>query len=197
MLQNIAFSLIFSSTICLITALDFFTSDESQSHRTKNEDSFLTTYNSGSENKSEDEIYLHHVPINVETIPLLNQKEGGGIILINIPGVVDYAIGIRPDNHNLALGSTRYRGEIINDDRLFILGENGNVGIGTPDPKEKLEVIGNIKVRNATIRSGPSSPEGIIGGEIGDIYLRIDGGPGSTLYVKEEGSGTKSGWTGK
>ena len=56
---------------------------------------------------------------------------------------------------------------------------------------------GNIKVGNATIKSGTGSPEGAVTGYVGDLYLRTDGGSGSTLYVKESGIGTTTGWVGK
>jgi hypothetical protein len=73
----------------------------------------------------------------------------------------------------------------------------GNVGIGTTAPTEKLEVVGNIKVGNATIRSGSGSPEGVVTGNVGDLFLRTDGSAGSALYVKESGSGTNTGWIAK
>ena len=34
-------------------------------------------------------------------------------------------------------------------------------------------------------------------GNVGDIFQRLDGTPGKTLYVKEKGDGTKTGWTAK
>lgn len=34
-------------------------------------------------------------------------------------------------------------------------------------------------------------------GNVGDIFQRLDGTPGNTLYVKEKGEGTKTGWTAK
>jgi hypothetical protein len=44
--------------------------------------------------------------------------------------------------------------------------------------------------------SGTGSPEGRIIAPIGSLYTRTDGSPGSTLYVKESGSGS-TGWTAK
>lgn len=38
------------------------------------------------------------------------------------------------------------------------------------------------------------SPEGVVYGSVGDECLRIDGGAGSTLYVKESGAVTNTGW---
>lgn len=45
--------------------------------------------------------------------------------------------------------------------------------------------------------SGAGSPEGVISGSVGDVYTRTDGGAGSTLYVKESGEGTSTGWVAK
>lgn len=46
------------------------------------------------------------------------------------------------------------------------------------------------------IFSGNGSPEGSVSASIGSIYLRLDGGVGTTLYVKESGIGT-TGWSAK
>ena len=46
------------------------------------------------------------------------------------------------------------------------------------------------------VRSGSGSPEGSLTAPIGSVYLRLDGGAGSTLYVKESGSGNV-GWASK
>lgn len=47
-----------------------------------------------------------------------------------------------------------------------------------------------------TLLSGSGSPEGNFAAPTGTLYLRSDGGAGSTLYVKESGNGVH-GWTGK
>jgi hypothetical protein len=47
-----------------------------------------------------------------------------------------------------------------------------------------------------TIQSGTGNPEGIITGVVGSLFLRTDGGSGTTLYVKESGTGT-TGWASK
>jgi len=36
-----------------------------------------------------------------------------------------------------------------------------------------------------------------VAGDVGDLYQRLDGGPGATLYVKESGTQTAAGWTAK
>lgn len=46
------------------------------------------------------------------------------------------------------------------------------------------------------IKFGKGSPEGIIAAPIGSTYHRIDGGAGTSFYVKESGTGN-TGWVGK
>lgn len=46
------------------------------------------------------------------------------------------------------------------------------------------------------IKFGKGSPEGIIAAPVGSTYHRIDGGAGTSFYVKESGNG-KIGWVGK
>lgn len=40
------------------------------------------------------------------------------------------------------------------------------------------------------------SPEGVVTADVGRLYVRSDGGIGSTLYVKESGS-SNTGWAAK
>ena len=52
-------------------------------------------------------------------------------------------------------------------------------------------------VTTTTIRSGVGTPEGSVHGNVGQLYLRLDGGTSTTLYVKESGAGTNTGWVAK
>jgi hypothetical protein len=55
-----------------------------------------------------------------------------------------------------------------------------------------------LTVNGMTIHTGDGSPESVVVAPIGSIYLRLDGGAGSTLYVKEAAdiAGDKSqGWS--
>lgn len=45
-------------------------------------------------------------------------------------------------------------------------------------------------------REGTGSPEGVVAAPVGTLYRRLDGGAGSTLYVKESGTGN-TGWSAK
>ena len=42
--------------------------------------------------------------------------------------------------------------------------------------------------------SGTGSPEGALVGWIGDVYTRRNGGAGTSVYIKESGAGTDTGW---
>ena len=44
---------------------------------------------------------------------------------------------------------------------------------------------------------GKGSPEGVIRANVGSLYLRQDGGAGTTLYVKESGKNNQTGWAAK
>lgn len=46
------------------------------------------------------------------------------------------------------------------------------------------------------IRAGSGSPEGVVTAPVGSLYLRSDGGDGTSMYVKESGTGN-TGWVGK
>ncbi len=49
---------------------------------------------------------------------------------------------------------------------------------------------------DATQRAGTGSPGGVVTAPVGTMYLRKDGGAGTTLYVKETGAGN-TGWAAK
>jgi hypothetical protein len=59
-----------------------------------------------------------------------------------------------------------------------------------------LRVHGPVRMVNGvevTVTAGQGSPEGRVSAPVGSLYLRADGGPGNSLYVKESGTGS-SGW---
>ena len=47
-----------------------------------------------------------------------------------------------------------------------------------------------------TLRQGSGSPQSVVAAPVGTLFLRTDGGTGSTLYVKESGTGN-TGWVAK
>ena len=54
----------------------------------------------------------------------------------------------------------------------------------------------DISVKGVLILSGAGDPNGAALAPVGSLYLRSDGGAGTTLYVKESGTGS-SGWVAK
>lgn len=56
-----------------------------------------------------------------------------------------------------------------------------------------LQILGN----GIIVRAGSGSPEGVATANRGSLYLRTDGGANSTLYVKESGTQTTTGWIAK
>lgn len=66
------------------------------------------------------------------------------------------------------------------------------VRVGGPDTTPAT-----IATVGALVRSGNGDPEGAIVGSVGDLWLRLNGGAGTTLYVKESGAATNTGWAAK
>lgn len=56
--------------------------------------------------------------------------------------------------------------------------------------------LGTDAIEGSKILTGTGDPNGLIARKVGSLYLRLDGGAGSTLYVKESGSGN-TGWVSK
>ena len=50
---------------------------------------------------------------------------------------------------------------------------------------------------NLGVLQGNGSPAGVVIADVGTLYRRLDGGAGTSLYVKESGSGTAAGWAAK
>lgn len=59
-----------------------------------------------------------------------------------------------------------------------------------------LTMYDNNNVDGGKIATGAGSPEGVVSAKKGSLYMRIDGGAGTSLYVKESGS-SSTGWVAK
>lgn len=79
-----------------------------------------------------------------------------------------------------------------------------NLRLGKPGPAAiilmalvfmaQVGFYSKIRLNQAcTIQTGSGTPEGTVTGAVCDLYLRTNGGTGTTLYVKESGSGN-TGW---
>jgi hypothetical protein len=79
-----------------------------------------------------------------------------------------------------------------------IYGGGGTTNSVDVDSGGNLTVAGRLSVSGttATIRAGTGTPESVVTANVGSIYLRTDGGAGTTLYIKESGAGN-TGWVAK
>jgi hypothetical protein len=74
---------------------------------------------------------------------------------------------------------------------------------GTPQLQDQSWVIAaslissNPYIPAWQVISGVGSPNGVVSGSPGALYVNTSGGSGTTLYVKESGAGTNTGWVGK
>lgn len=69
------------------------------------------------------------------------------------------------------------------------------------DSADKASVIWfqwfqEVAQRLSFVQVGTGDPTGVVAAPVGTLFLRLDGGAGTTLYVKEAGTGT-AGWAAK
>jgi len=57
--------------------------------------------------------------------------------------------------------------------------------------------VGFAPAPTSTWQTGAGSPNGVVTGSPGDLYTNTNGGANSTLWVKESGVGTNTGWVAK
>lgn len=54
-----------------------------------------------------------------------------------------------------------------------------------------------LAAHDLRVKFGTGSPEGLVVADRGTIYMRTDGGIGTTMYSKEAGDGLATGWEAK
>lgn len=69
----------------------------------------------------------------------------------------------------------------------------GVAGVESTPAQINARILGPVTIDNNLIRRGAGSPESVVTGVIGDIWIRTDGGAGTIEYVKESGTGN-TGW---
>lgn len=74
-------------------------------------------------------------------------------------------------------------------------GPNGFIAQVWFDWLNNLRAI--VLVLSGAVRVGTGAPGGVVIGSVGNLWLRTDGGAGSTFYVKESGNNTTAGWVAK
>lgn len=106
-----------------------------------------------------------------------------------------------PNNlNNLDPKSESFKSALISN--LENIGEsinnlaNENIRSGASISWQKIDFNNSPFVRNDYIKIGLGDPENVLIAPIGSIYLRTDGGAGTTFYVKESGTGN-TGWVAK
>ena len=78
---------------------------------------------------------------------------------------------------------------------LFMAGVFGFAGAGA-QPFDTFHEMTRILLGDGDCEfsTGAGSPEGVVTGDVCDLFVRTDGGAATTLYIKESGSGN-TGWT--
>jgi hypothetical protein len=79
--------------------------------------------------------------------------------------------------------------------RPFGTADTQDIGTAANDVRD-IYLSRDIYVNTTKWSSGSGSPEGVKTAPIGSLYTRTDGGAGTTLYVKESGTGN-TGWVAK
>jgi hypothetical protein len=129
-------------------------------------------------------------PNNID-IPL-----AGTVTLQIPPGFVAAAQNYVPTEYEVAL--VPLAGPINSRRAVQLVTSEGETaalnGVRVGGPATTPATISTV---GALIRSGNGDPETVITGSVGDLWLRLDGGAGTTLYVKESGAATNTGWVGK
>jgi hypothetical protein len=77
--------------------------------------------------------------------------------------------------------------------------------VGLPNLPEKAVLVGGASSRGGTAAgsgagrflAGLGDPNNSVLGNVGDMFQRLDGAPGTTLYIKEAGNNTNTDWTPK
>ena len=64
-------------------------------------------------------------------------------------------------------------------------------------PLASPPLTGTPTINGVAIRTGSGNPNSVVTGNPGDLYLNTAGGIFTTLYVKQSGTGTNTGWVGK
>lgn len=128
---------------------------------------------------------------------------GAGISVdLNNPASTATAVRIT----NLGTGDClKVEDSVTPDATPFVINAAGRVGIGIAADASAATNLdsGGIKLNNvgatlsATISVGSGSPEGVVTANPGSLFLNLAGGANITLYVKESGTATNTGWVAK
>ena len=148
----------------------------------------------------------------------VTQTTGSGTCIAATQNAAGTGSGISVDLNNLSSTATAVRitnlgtgdclkveDSVTPDATPFVINATGRVGVGLAADSVAATNLdsGGIKLNNAgatlsaTISVGSGSPESVVTANPGSLYLNLAGGAGVTLYVKESGTATNTGWVAK
>tara|TARA_R100001132_G_C3255129_1_gene80946 strand:+ start:440 stop:814 length:375 start_codon:yes stop_codon:yes gene_type:complete len=82
-------------------------------------------------------------------------------------------------------------------DQLISLAASGNIEWSTSPTSTNEDNRAESVLGGAVVLAGVGAPNGSVIGSVGDLYVDKEGGASTTLYVKESGSATNTGWVAK
>lgn len=121
----------------------------------------------------------------------ITHNTGGQLVISNLTDTGTGTIELRPGNFLYIFQSDVFQPEIANSGRIGQLSQRWTSAF------VNNAVVTNVWYGNDTsLRDtfGSGSPEGAVSALVGSTYRRSDGGAGTTLYTKTNGSGT-TGWS--
>ena len=85
----------------------------------------------------------------------------------------------------------------VGDAHLGMVGDGRfDVGQAAANRPRDIYATGKLALRSTQVLTGAGTPERAVTAPVGSMFLRTDGGAGTTLYVKESGAGN-TGWAAK
>jgi hypothetical protein len=124
---------------------------------------------------------------------LANNTDGGTLYIYDGASVTKAAPGKVHAAQHLAGGTDAITWGSVPLDTLGL--PAGNINFNGHNAGSVAKVVMNA-TGNPSINAGAGTPEASITAPVGSLYMRTDGGAGTSLYVKESGVGN-TGWIGK
>lgn len=139
--------------------------------------------------------------VNVFTIDAAGDTTGQEFVPTGLNGNGPY-YGFYTGNQNLAMVGGSGGGGVNNQNNsvnLWKWDNSGNFTIqnGLFTASHGATITGTLTITTSKISSGTGSPNSVVTGSVGDQFLRTDGGASTTLYIKESGTATTTGWVAK